>query len=107
MENPVANNVDPDQMLHYVVSDLCLHYLPVIISQLKTGNYEVVQNYFLKSINAPEKTDLQCSPKWNFTWDNLKRGSVRNIYIYNCYVNLISLILVWRFLITHIAVDHK
>ena len=86
MENPVANNVDPDQMLHYVVSDLCLHCLPMTISQLKTGlktgNYEVVQNYFLKSINAPEKTDLQCSPKRNFTWDNLKRGSVRNIYIY-------------------------
>ena len=27
-----ANNVDPDQMPHYVVSDLGLHDLPLILS---------------------------------------------------------------------------
>ena len=28
IENPIANNVEPDQMLHYVTSDLGLHCLP-------------------------------------------------------------------------------
>ena len=29
MENPISNNVDPDQMPHYVASDLGLHCLPM------------------------------------------------------------------------------
>ena len=31
MENLLANNVDPDQMPHYVASDLGLHCLPMTL----------------------------------------------------------------------------
>ena len=31
MENPVANNVDPDQMPHHVASDQSLHCLPMTL----------------------------------------------------------------------------
>ena len=31
MEILIANNVDPDQMPHYVASDLSLHCLPMIL----------------------------------------------------------------------------
>ena len=31
MENPVSNSVDPDQMPHYVVSDLGLHCLSMTL----------------------------------------------------------------------------
>ena len=31
MENPVSKQVDPDQMPHYVASDLGLHYLPMTL----------------------------------------------------------------------------
>ena len=27
----LANNVDPDQMAHYVASDLCLHWLLISV----------------------------------------------------------------------------
>ena len=30
----IANNVDPDQTPHYVVSDLCLHCLPMTLLQV-------------------------------------------------------------------------
>ena len=32
-----ANNVDPDQMPHFVASDLGLHLLPMTLFQLKIG----------------------------------------------------------------------
>ena len=34
MENPIRNNVDPDQMPHYVASDLGLHCLPLTHLQI-------------------------------------------------------------------------
>ena len=34
MENLLANNVGPDQMPHYVVSDLGLHCLPMTLLQV-------------------------------------------------------------------------
>ena len=34
MENPVAHTVDPDQMPHYVASDLGLHCLPMTLLQV-------------------------------------------------------------------------
>ena len=34
MENPVANTVDPDQMPHYMASDLGLHCLPMTLLQV-------------------------------------------------------------------------
>ena len=39
-KNLLENNVDPDQMLHYVASDLCLHCLPMTLFmgfQVKIG----------------------------------------------------------------------
>ena len=37
----LANNVDPDQMPHYVASDLGLHYLPMILYGLPGNNGRV------------------------------------------------------------------
>ena len=34
----IANSVDPDQTLHYVASDLVLHYLPCLFITLGTMN---------------------------------------------------------------------
>ena len=34
MKNPIANNVDPDQIPHYVASDLSLHCLPMTLLQV-------------------------------------------------------------------------
>ena len=41
----LANNVDPDQMPHYVTSDLGLHCLPMIFLQFpdKNGLTDVLQ----------------------------------------------------------------
>ena len=36
--NLLANSVDPDQMPHYVVSDLGLHYLPMTLLQAPCKN---------------------------------------------------------------------
>ena len=38
MESPVKNNVDPDQMPHYVVSDLGLLCLPMIFYGFPDNN---------------------------------------------------------------------
>ena len=38
MGNPVSKNVDPDQMPHYVVSDLGLHCLPMTFYRFSGKN---------------------------------------------------------------------
>ena len=45
----LANNVDPDQMPHYVASDLGLHCLPMTI--LWISRYERVDHMALLQVN--------------------------------------------------------
>ena len=39
MENPISKNVDPNQMPHYVASDLGLHCLPMTLSQVSRSEW--------------------------------------------------------------------
>ena len=43
MENPVSNSVDPDQMPHYVASDLGLHCLPMTCFQVSQQEWVKTQ----------------------------------------------------------------
>ena len=46
MEILLANNVDPDQMPHYVASDLGLHCLPICIDTDEVA-FQIVRNVSL------------------------------------------------------------
>ena len=58
----LANNVDPDQMPHYVVSDLGLHCLPMTLLQVSRSEWvKIPKLKIVKFANSVAMDEVACN----------------------------------------------